>query len=534
MFRSAISRIAFFRAPVERPRLLSWTTILLVLLSVAFQLSTLWGITSFKDMEGGDAAYYMTDAHLILDTGHVRIMWSPLYTATLAGVLAMTRDAFTALIATRVIALLLIAPLVMLLFRRFLSPALAIALFAIFAFNPAYFDAMFTVHLWALILPMLALVIAAYTQPRHSIAWVIALLGVQALLMRNEYGLALVLFIVLLVYPGRLVSLRPISLARMRHIARRFWFVPAILATVVVAMILLSEVSVFGQVFQDRTALKHTLNVCQIYAYFLQQNGDLRVVDPWNGCEITALADLGAEHPSLVSAFLHNPAAIVRLMAFNVSLIPNGFQILMSGGFFGGDTPDYWPQRTRVMAPVIALVFAIIAARGFWAHRDAIRRPLTAQVDRGLVVFAMLSMSVVGLMIFVTVTQRPRPSYLFLFGILVLLAVGLGVQAMRHQSTRALAIIAVVGLSSQLVVSQAVSPIFGPDYSNVFSGVGQPVLQDYRELQRRIGDLPATPVNLEITTAQASWSQCRYLARTQDSCTALSGPELDVVVRPRE
>jgi len=497
---------------------------------MALQSVVVWGITDVKDFEGGDTMTYVFRAR-----EYPGIIYSPMYTAALRIVLNVTGDAYAANVATRVIALLVIGALVMLVFRRFLSPTLSLVLLVIFAFNPGYVDALYTVHIWGMILPLIALVAVAYMPPAQSIPWTIALFAINAMVMRNEYILAALIFLVLLIYPGRFFSWRDLRQKSVAFFART-WFLWAAVLGVAILLILISAVPVTSETFRTQAEARHTLNVCQIYAYFRMESGDPRVVDPWTLCQPIMQADFGTPTPSITQAFLANPRAIAEMVTFNISLIPNGLQVLLTGGFFGGDSPDYWPQRTNFLAPVTTAALLLLAGRGAWAlrglwgsgHNGVTTRDVGSDhvARRGEQAFFMLTAAVLVLMVFIALSQRPRPSYIFLTTVIILLLVGIGITSLRVRPFAWIALAFVIGLAGSSVVTQVRHPLFGPSYVNLFYGAGQPVLASYRELQPQANTFPAEPIEITIVAPVDPDSLCHYLRRRFDTCIPVVGSDV--------
>lgn len=510
-------------------QLLTRTNAILVALAVVIQSAMLWGITTVKDFEGGDTMGYVLRAREYAD-----ILYSPMYTGAMRIVLDFTGDAYATNVATRVFALLVIAALVMLLFRRFVSPALSLILFVIFAFNPGYVDAMYTVHIWGMILPLIALVAVAYMPPEKSIPWAVGLFVINAMVMRNEYVLVPLIFLALVMYPGRFLTWRDVR-EKWRAFVIKTWFIWVFVIAVAVVLIVVSWLPVWSEPFRLNLESKHTMNVCQVYAYYRMEIGDDRVIDPWTKCQLIMQADFGTRQPSLTTAFLANPRAILEMGLYNVSLLPNGLQVLLTGGFFGGDSPDYWAQRTNVVAPVTTAALLLVAGRGAWSVREfGGRAPRGEQPDRSAErAFVLLTISIMALMLFLALSQRPRPSYIFLTTVIILLFVGIGMSRMRIRVVKWMSLALVVALATTAIVTQVRHPLFGDDYVNLFYGKGQPVLTEYRSLAPLAADFPAEPVKITISAPVDPESLCFYLRRAGDTCTAVIAPELTLTWSPQ-
>ncbi|HEX7580509.1 MAG TPA: hypothetical protein VF580_10955, partial [Thermoanaerobaculia bacterium] len=150
-----------------------------------FQLKVLWGAWIYRDLTQGDTASYFQRGLLWHQYGKLDLIWSPLYTAFYGWCFGITGDVYAATILHRILIVILVALLVLALFRRLVSPGIAWLAAAWWAVIPYNFD-VFEVHLFA-ILPLVAapLAVLVWPGPRgRGIA--LAIMAGASVLVRNE------------------------------------------------------------------------------------------------------------------------------------------------------------------------------------------------------------------------------------------------------------------------------------------------------------------------------------------------------------
>ncbi|HEX2054802.1 MAG TPA: hypothetical protein VHJ78_13895, partial [Actinomycetota bacterium] len=161
---------------------------------LALQLRVLWEFWSGRDLTAGDTSGYFTVARAWAESLHNVFFWSPLYTAYYGTILKVTGDPVSATLVHRLILAFGLTALVLALARRLLPAAAAWLVAAWWAVLPVNFDTLYEVHLFGAI-PALVAALAVCRWPGHAgRAAALAVLGTSAVLVRNEYGFAALLF----------------------------------------------------------------------------------------------------------------------------------------------------------------------------------------------------------------------------------------------------------------------------------------------------------------------------------------------------
>lgn len=490
------------------------------------------GIRHAKDLELGDtASYYLT---AIGEADHLRLnpLWSPAYTVTLGLLHWVFNDAFDELLSVRIVAVIVIDLLLLTILRSVATAGIALGFTVAFAANPVFFDSIYSVHLFVVIFPLAALALSRRRDVAHYRIPIVIILLLGGLLARNEYLALAVLF--------ALYALLVTCWGRMRkggepnvRASSPKWARRAIVVGVIILggyLLLLPFRSTYTVPdFQASSSQKHTLNVCQVYAYYLTQAQDWQG-SPWLDCQTVMRRDFGVAEPTLTEALRANPGAIVKFLRWNLKLLPSGIALGLTGHYSEGPNPDYVPQTTALYAlPAaaamvilalagVAAVFATTRGRRFWRLRHA---PDTIVLAGG----------VVALMGFIALTQRPRPSYLYILIAVILLFAAWFVTLMLRR-WRAIRVGSPVVALVVIAICMALPQHFGSDYTNVFSGNGQPVLQQYRAATAAIARIGGKP-DIVIRTPSADATLCSfYLPPIVNSCTAESAPALQVEARP--
>lgn len=378
-----------------------------------FQLKVLWGAWIYRDLTQGDTASYFQRGLLWHQYGKVDLIWSPLYTAFYGWCFGITGDVYAATILHRLLIVILVALLVLALFRRLVSPGIAWLAAAWWAVIPYNFD-VFEVHLFA-ILPLVAapLAVLVWPGPRgRGIA--LAIMASASVLVRNEMAvvaalLAAVFFIWETRYARRFEEEAPFSL-RTYGVA---YGVPLAVCLALLAFFVTRSDIPLSRLPQAY-APKHTVNMCQAYAFGYKQRHPEWTKDHWTECSSLMLVQFGEPLPSLGTMIRRNPRAVAEHFAWNLRLVPGGLQLSLFGAMSGGISPDYGPvpvlrRRTLTASAILALLFAAgIVTR----LRDRSRidgrgasRPVVGWL-------ALVPAALVALFLIVP-TQRPRPEYLY-------------------------------------------------------------------------------------------------------------------------
>ena len=396
---------------------------------LALQLKVLWGLWLYKDLESGDTTYYFMNATMWHTRGLTVFSWSPLYTTFFGSMFNLSNDAYAATIAHRLVLVLSLALLVLALLRRLLSPLIAWLMAVWWVVLPINFDAVYSVHLFAMIPILLACLAVAWCGSR----WIPGSLGRggclgilfgSAVLMRNELAIPFAFF-------GAACVIYEIRSRREIGRRRLFWK----LCHYCVPVLLAAGLSLFFYMrASDRGSIKavmwdkHTLNVCQIYASGYRQRHPEWINNPWTECQGLMEKTFGKPQLPLTEAVLRNPGAMFEHFAWNFSLLPNGVQILLFNAMSGTVNPDYLPVHIARF-PVLAASFLLA---GIWIL-GLVRSPLRWTYwweriqPRAWIWMALFSFA--PMCAFIVATQRPRPSYLFSLSVLIMAITGLLVES---------------------------------------------------------------------------------------------------------
>ncbi len=403
-----------------------WFALLMLL---ALQLRLMWGIWDFKDISLGDSPSYFQLASEGLESHRVHFAWSPLYTITGAVLLHFQNHPLMFTTGMRLILVALITTMVFSIMRRLLPLPAAWLASAWFASLPIYFDTLYEVHLFGC-LPTLSAWLILLTFPgRWGRGIALATFALGACLIRNELSIPCAIFgTCVLVY--ELLQYR--ELRRTDKLSNRSITgsrLPGLLIPYLVP--LLVSATIVGIVYERSTAhfpllskhfkIKHTLNVCQIYAANYQQRHPEWTNDPWTGYSELMKSTFGKVHVTMGEAIARNPRAMLDYFAWNSHLIPSGLQVLLFNAASGKDNPDY--AQVIVDAPkAITLSCLVLAALLSGAIKISQELPDVKQwlIDRQryFCVLAMTASACCSL--FVMLMQRPRPSYILTLGVSII------------------------------------------------------------------------------------------------------------------
>jgi len=400
---------------------------------VLFQLKVLWGAWIYRDLTQGDTASYFQRSLLWHQYGKVDLIWSPLYTAFYGWCFGITGDVYAATIFHRVVIVILVALLVLALFRRLVSPGIAWLAAAWWAVIPYNFD-VFEVHIFA-ILPLVAAPLAVLVWPGpvgRGVA--LAIMAAAAVLVRNEMAVVAVLLAILFLawevrYAARLGERKPDS---SRAYGTAYGVPLAVSGAVVLFFVARSAIPL--PLLSGAYEPKHTINMCQAYAFGYKQRHPEWTKDHWTECSDLMQSRFGERYPSLWTMVRRNPRAVLGHFAWNLRLLPNGTQLSLFGAMSGSVTPDYNPVRIRRPSALLesglllALVVAGVVARS--RKRGSARQTLSHEHAIGWL--ALAPAAAVAVLIIVP-TQRPRPEYLYGLSLPIIAAAAWSVDVLRRR-----------------------------------------------------------------------------------------------------
>jgi hypothetical protein len=371
----------------------------------ALQLKNIWGMWWWKDLTTGDTSSYFMGAMKWADQLQTDIVWSPLYLAYYGTNLLAWPDVYSATIAHRCLIVLGAAMCVLAVMRSLLPPAIALLVAAWWAMLPINFNTLYEVHLFALVPVLAAWLVVIFANNTRGRAAALAILLAGSFLVRNELIIAFGAYAVVC------------AVTEYRERGDKSW--GGVLLSYAVAIAVAGFVCGFFVLRHDPSvdtaayaSMKHTLNMCQVYAFGYQQRNPEWTASPWTECYSLMKTTFGKELPTLGEMIRANPLAVAQHMAWNLSLTPNGLQTSLFNVMAGKVNPDYAPVlrfRPVLLVTIAAVTLVIVAGLrlyrnwGFWWSTWFRQR---AQIW-------MIMLIVLCIAVPVIMTQRPRPSYLF-------------------------------------------------------------------------------------------------------------------------
>lgn len=455
---------------------------------VLLELRRLRGIARYRDLTSGDTSSYFLDAIRWITDSQLNFAWSPIYSILSGMLLQQTGDPYATVLLVRVGSALLLAVAVGLLLRRCLSAGVALLVGAWWAFEPIAFDTLYEIHLFSAIGPVAALWMTLRFPSPAGRAATLALLTIWAFLQRNEYGVVVVL-------AGAIFVWRDVW--RGRH--WRPYVLAGVLSVLTVGLAYERSVMKYPEL-ETAFAEKHTLNVCQIYAFGYQQRHPDWTPSPWTECSALMQEKFGMRLPTLWQAFLRNWRAMLVHFAWNLRLAPAGIQVLLFSQTSFSDNPDYAPVHKTDRAPYYSAAILALWLAGLLAawKDDRFFNILRKEHWPSL----LLSGSLVVSGLIVAATQRPRPSYLLALQVVLMLITGLALQAIVNRlSLRAW--VDPAGLLVLLILLLAM-----PAYFTAERFPNRPLLTLYRRLE----DHKAKLIGRKVLTPGYSGEICSYLA----------------------
>jgi hypothetical protein len=438
------------------------------------QIKVTWGMWRFRDLTSGDTSAYFAFAYQWFKTGLTPISWSPLYIWFYGSLLHLSSDAFVVTTLHRWLIVVILAVLVLALMRRLLPPELAWLMAAWWVILPIGFDALYEVHLFAVI-PVVgaALLILGKPSPWRR-GGALALMVATSVLMRNELLLASGLLGAMLLGGWLWKAAYQSTGLRLDFRTAASYAVPLIGTCLLVAYSY-RHASDAGHI-SETLERKHTLNVCQTYAFGYQQRHPDFTKSPWSDCQVLMMRTYGEPEPTLMVALRRNPPAMIEHFLWNVSLIPDGLEVLLFDKSFGKVTPDYAPvMRSLIALPYTFVLLAIVVLGGIRLFRN--RRYWWDEWLKSRVWGWLLLMTVGCVTAGVMISQRPRPSYMFALGILLRAVVGMCLWALIEKSLWYRRLVAVFPIIT--VAAVALMPSF---YERNYKGRQRPLVTGYERI----------------------------------------------------
>lgn len=469
--------------------------LLLPVAMVLLGLRRLRGIAWYQDLTAGDTSYYFVDALRWAVDGQVNIAWSPLYSIFSGTLYQQSGDPYLTGLMVRIGSVLLMAIAVGALLRRCLSAGVGLLIGAWWVFEPISFNTLYEIHLFSALGPVVALWITLRFPSPAGRASALALLTIWAFLQRNEYVVAVAL-------AGSVYAWRDIWRGR----AWRPYALAAALAALAVGVTYQRSAVKYPDLEQTLSK-KHTLNVCQIYAFGYYQRDQNWTASPWSECSSLMQAKFGVPYPTMWEAVARNWTAMAIHFGWNLLLLPAGLEVLLFSQTSFPANPDYAPVDKTPWGSVYSVVVLAVWLAGAWAARKnaGVFSRLKADYWPPLVLGAALAAS----SLIVAVTQRPRPSYLLGLQVILMLVTGLALQALldRWRWSGWTDWVALPLLPVLLVAM--------PVYYTATKFPQRSLLTTYRRLADHRGEL----LGRNVLTPSSSVDICNYLAtRAVSAC----------------
>jgi hypothetical protein len=142
-------------------------------------------------------------------------------------------------------------------------------------------------------------------------------------------------------------------------------------------------------------------------------------------CAEVTIRHFGERYPTLGRMLNNNPRAMLEHFWWNLSLTPNGLQVMLFNATSGHVTPDYFPVRAESrLALVGSLLLAAVVLAGLRElYRDRQRWWRSWVRARAWLWVFVLGTTLPHASI-VILTQRPRPAYLFDLSVCLMAVVG--------------------------------------------------------------------------------------------------------------
>jgi hypothetical protein len=474
----------------------------------------LWGIWTYRDLTPGDDSAYFVMASRWADHLLVSPAYYPLYNVFWGSLLWFVHDAFAVSILQRVLIVLGTTALLLAVLRRLLTPGIAWALAVWWAVLPVNYDAIYEIHLFGALAGLAIALVAMRWSGLAARATVFGLLLASALLVRNEYIVAAVVFGA--IWLGHEIWRFRNGLRTPPRTLAAAALIPVVAFAALIGLVSWRNAN-SGTVF-TQLSRKHELAFCQGYADGVWASGDVRAQNALGQCYAYTHPDFGTSYPSLIQATADNPAAVARHFGRNAGLLPAGLEIGLFNSKYGSidnaSNPDYIPiNKGSWLVLAGSIVVALLICAGvvlIWTDRrrwwdERIRGPAWGWA-------VLLAMASAGL--YAALLTRPRPSYIFPLTILILAALGLSLVAIADRlgvPERARAIIPVAAVAAVILIPNH----YREGYSNPQIGPGQPLKTAVARLDPYRGVI--SRVNRGLLALYPSGDVCSYVGRS-DPC----------------
>ncbi len=415
------------------------------------QLSAMWGVWDRHDLTPGDTASYFRYACLWQESSIVDMTWSPLYTSFYGSLLRVVHDAYEATVLHRLIIVFAAAMMLLAVLRRLLPASVAWLMAAWWAVLPINFNAMYEVHLFA-VLPVLACwwLLAICDGPWNRGA-ALALLAGATILVRNELSVGASLFAGVCLWKEWRSLQAACAGARVRMALKTLTAYAVTLAAGCSVVLLYYEHS--GSRFgaghaslRAQARQKHELNMGQGFAFGYRERHPEWQRNCWTEYQDLTKRYFGKQEVSFGDMLRTNPRAEFEHIAWNLRLLPNGVQVILFNATSGKISPDYvgvplGSAGARFCTVAMFVVWATGTATLLGGGVAGLRAWLQGRETAWL---AMLCVGAVAIP--VSAAMRPRPSFILPLGIPLMAFTGLCLAAILRRFTAAGRVVRVLPL----------------------------------------------------------------------------------------
>lgn len=493
-------------------------------LVLLFQLKRVFNIWFYEDLAAGDTASYFLDIYRLVYQGTTNPNWSPFYIGFYSGLFQIFKDAYITEIIARLLIIFTVTSLVFIIVHKlFNSSNLALFIGFWWASLPSIFDTLYDIHLFSAIIPFTAIAILFYNPDVRGRGISLSLLLLTMMLIRNEYIIAFSMWAMICLF----FELKQIRINKSFNYKKYLtaYGLPLLLT--------------FGIVFFffNRTALtkerlaisakqKHSLNICQIYAFNRQQQGDIWQGSPWTECQEIMLRDFQVEEPSIFEALHKNPQAMLSHFYWNFHLLPAGMQLALFNRYAGKSNPQYATaiSNNYVWIPFSLMILAILwGIRLFWIEK--VWKELWFQSKiLGLLLLFITGVITTGI---VMIMQRPRPSFMFNYTLLILILFAFSLfLTIRKKDLSSFNNIVPIFALVLLIMTPS---YYNNNTLNRLSYKGQYFKKQYRRLKPHLWNVE----KISILTYYADGSICQYSNKRNKNCSALSFQKI-IAEKPKD
>ena len=480
---------------------------------LALQGKVVWEIWRWKDLAAGDTSQYYVGASRWAGSLATNPVWSPLFLIVYGSLRRLLADPFTTTTVLRLALVAVLVCLVLAVLRSLLPPGIAWLTAAWFALVPVNFDTLYEVHLFAALPTLVAVALVARVPGHRGRAAVLGILAGSTLLVRNEIIIATGLWALLCLWRDG-----PFQGRRGARPGRS-----AVLGAYAAALLIVAGLSSLVWVRSPydvptvRVLLhrKHTLNVCQIYAFGHAQRHPEWTASPWTECQGLMRRTFGNPEPTMAEALRAEPRAMVEHFAWNGLLVPAGLQLQLFGAISGGPTPDYVQVPVRPLAAwLFAVAAALVVAGAALAWRESwVREWLRGRAAPWALLACLVATSAVVMLV-----QRPRPSYLFPQAVALHAVVGMAVCILASRWRLAAPLERLAPVAALALLALAPS-YYGPDTPQAFGQRGQPLRRAVERLAPFGGRLASH--DQRLLAAGFGSEICNYVGGATP-CTAIA------------